>query len=125
MANGGGQAGGTIKTESIAAARVKMLDLLNRFITVQKEVALTRQSLCEDWVGQGRNEFQTQYNLLISKVSDIGDSLKEMYEALIEAEAAYQEADDRYHQQVTMALTDAGFDTGDLDTNGILSGARY
>lgn len=115
---------GTIKTASIQAARETMLTIITRFMEVEKSVALTRQNLCEDWVGDGRNEFQTQYNLLVSKVSDIGESLKEMYEALIEAEAAYADADDKYHQQVTMALQDAGLDTGDLNTHAILSGQR-
>lgn len=99
---------GTIETDKIGAARAKMLEILNKFRTVQNNLDTTRKNLCEDWVGEGRNEFQTQYQLLISKVSDIGDSLDEMYQALVEAEAGYGDTDSQIRQEVVMSLQDAG-----------------
>lgn len=99
---------GTIETEKIGAARAKMLEILNKFRTVQGDLDTTKKNLCEDWVGEGRNEFQTQYQLLISKVSDIGDSLDEMYNALVEAEASYGDTDSEIRQGVVMSFQEAG-----------------
>lgn len=101
--------GGTIETEQIAAARETMHQIVKRFMEIKNQVNQTSQNLCEDWVGEGRNEYEAQYQLLISKVSDIGDSLEEMYQALVDAQAAYEETDRSYNQQVVMAMQDAGY----------------
>ena len=87
--------GGTIETEQIAAARETMQQIVKRFMEIKNQVNQTSQNLCEDWVGEGRN--------------DIGDSLEEMYQALVDAQAAYEETDRSYNQQVVMAMQDAGY----------------
>ncbi len=115
---------GTIKTEDIANAREMMRQIVVRFMEIKKTVADTRMRLNEDWVGKGRNEFESQYSLLISKVSDIGDTLDEMYNLLVEAEAKYQEADDGYHQSMVMSMEEAGIKVDDANKGRILSGDR-
>lgn len=115
---------GTIQTVTIAEARQTMKDILEKFIVSKGKVADLRGKLAEDWVGQGRNEFETQYTLLISKVSDIGDTLGEMYQALVDAEAAYGETDDGFHQDVIMSMQESGLDVSGADTSAVLSEGR-
>ncbi len=130
FASGGGGGGGgrgftsgTIQTRSIAETREQMQKIVYQFKEQKKAVADVRTLLSLNWVGEGRNEFEAQYNLLISKVSDIGDTLDEMYKALVEAEAKYQEADDTYHQEMIMGLEANGFQV-DGQSRTILSGDR-
>lgn len=99
-----GLTSGVIKTVGIAAAREQMFAIMQRFMNVKDSVNKTRQTLCDDWVGEGRNEFEVQYRLLISKVDDIGQNLEEMYQALVDAEATYQEGDASLNQEIVMSM---------------------
>lgn len=101
--------GGTINTDEIGAARGQMLEILNKFRGIQERIVSTQQTLCEDWVGEGRNEFQTQYRLLLSKISDIGDSLEDMYNVLAEAEKEYGDTDSSIRQEIVMSMQDTEF----------------
>ena len=53
--------------------------------------------------GKGCNEFASQYNILIRKIEDFGDTLQEIYDALVDAEQAYEDADDSIRQEFAMA----------------------
>lgn len=94
---------GTINVEKIASARKYMYEILTSYKEIKLEVEQTTDKLKEDWIGKGRNEFESQYRLLISKVSDIGDSLQEMYEAILNAEVSYTETDDEIRQKIVMS----------------------
>ncbi|MBM6977007.1 WXG100 family type VII secretion target [Intestinimonas butyriciproducens] len=93
---------GSIHGESIAEARKKMYDMVHEFQEIKERINDTAESVKDHWVGRGRNEFETQYSLLISKIGDLGDSLDEMYEALVDAEASYGAADEDLRQSMAM-----------------------
>ena len=68
------------------------------------EVARITAEVNENWVGQGQTEFESQYKLLISKIDDFGEILQDIYNALVEAEASYEDADDDMRQDFVMAM---------------------
>ena len=68
------------------------------------EVAHITAEVNENWVGQGQTEFESQYKLLISKIDDFGEILQDIYNALVEAEASYEDADDDMRQDFVMAM---------------------
>jgi len=51
-------------------------------------------TLLGTWDGEGRNQFETQYTLMEQQLKDISDVLYEIYEALVDAQAAYIDADE-------------------------------
>lgn len=118
---GGGGGGGvrgpakTIDEQAIDDARQKMQELAISFGDTKVRINEITTQLLDNWVGKGRTEFATQYDLLIGKVDDIGDSLDDMNDALIEAQAAYQETDQAFHREVSMSLEDAGLIDAPLD----------
>ena len=93
---------GIIQEKSIIAAREKMYQMVDEFRDIKGRINDTAEAVKEHWVGRGRNEFETQYSLLISKIGDLGDCLDEMYEALVEAEASYGAADEDLRQGIAM-----------------------
>ena len=97
---------GTINTEEIYNAHRQIKTIVESYKTVNKEVDAITKKVEENWVGDGRNEFETQYNLLIRKIDDFGDTLQEIYDALVEAEAGYETADDGLRQEFVMAMQD-------------------
>jgi WXG100 family type VII secretion target len=97
---------GTVETAKIKATHTKIRQIAESFKDVNLEVSQITQTIKENWVGKGRNEFESQYNLLIKKIDDFGDTLQDIYEALVQAEAEYATADDKLRQQFVMAMQD-------------------
>ena len=91
---------GTIKVQAINDAHTKIRKLVERYTEVNRGIATTTQKVLDDWIGKGRNEFESQYRHLISKVDDFGEALQEIYEALVQAEAEYETADDKLRQEI-------------------------
>lgn len=95
---------GTIDSERIFETHTQIKEIVESYKTVNLEVSKITQHVKENWVGEGRDEFESQYNLLIRKIDDFGDALKEIYDALVQAEADYETSDDQIRQQFKMAM---------------------
>ena len=95
---------GNIDTAKIYAAHSQIKEIVTSYKSVNLNVAKITQEIKENWVGEGRNEFESQYNLLIKKIDDFGDILQDIYQALVEAEAEYETSDDSLRQQFVMAI---------------------
>lgn len=95
---------GTIETKYINDAHTKIKNLVTTFNEEKLEVANITKELKENWVGDGRNEFEAQYKILVSKIEDFSDALDEIYDALVEAEAEYATTDDSIRQNYAMSM---------------------
>lgn len=96
---------GNIDTEKINAAHTQIREIVESYKQVNAEVTAITKRVKENWVGEGRNEFESQYNLLIRKIDDFGDVLKDIYDALVKAEAEYESSDDGLRQQFVKAIS--------------------
>ncbi len=104
---GGGRTAGTIESDKIRAAHQQVRAIAEAYKKVNIESDAITAMVRENWVGEGRNEFESQYNLLIRKIEDFGDTLQDIYGALVQAEADYQEADNSLKQTYKMAVESA------------------
>lgn len=95
---------GHIDTEKIYATHQQIKELVESYKNVNFAVTQITNRIKENWVGKGRNEFESQYNLLIKKIDDFGDTLQEIYDALVEAEAEYEKSDDGLRQEFVKAI---------------------
>ena len=95
---------GSIDTAKIYAAHAQIKEIVSSYKNVNAEVSRITQRVKENWVGEGRNEFESQYNLLIRKIADFGDTLQEIYEALVQAEADYETSDNELKQNFKAAI---------------------
>jgi len=95
---------GNIDTAKIYETHRQIKEIVEAYKEVNLEVSQITNKIKENWVGKGRNEFESQYNLLIKKIDDFGDTLTDIYEALVEAEAEYETSDDGLRQQFVMAI---------------------
>lgn len=62
-------------------------DILN---TVKQATA----TLLLNWKGEGKTQFEKDYNTIFKQLEDIGDILYDLREALINAETEYYQTDD-------------------------------
>lgn len=94
---------GTIEVQYINNAHSKIKNIVTQFNQAKVEVNQITNDLKQNWVGDGRDEFEAQYELLMSKIGDFSDALDEIYDALVEAEASYQTTDDNVRQGYVMS----------------------
>ena len=95
---------GNINAGTIYNTHTQIKALVESYKEVNLEVERITQTVREIWVGKGRNEFESQYNILIKKIDDFGDTLQEIYDALVDAEAQYEDTDDSIRQDYVMAM---------------------
>lgn len=96
---------GTINSEDIYNTHSKIREIVEEYKNVNLRVSNITQTVNENWVGKGQTEFESQYKLLIKKIEDFGDALQDIYDALVKAEAAYEEQDDNLRKEFVKADT--------------------
>lgn len=96
--------GGHINTNNINSTHRQIKSIVDSYREVNKEVNTITNQLKDEWVGKGRNEFESQYNLLIRKIDDFGDTLQDIFDHLVEAEADYETADNDLKQDFRAAM---------------------
>ena len=84
---------GHIEESDIQAAIKKIQEVAMSYKEIRNTVDQTTRTAKQNWVGKGRDAFENQYDILICKIKDFGDTLDEICDGLINADAAYQEAD--------------------------------
>ena len=93
---GGGRHGAdttTIHTQPIDELALKFRDSIKKFENYRNQMDAISMELMSTWVGLGRNKFETQYTILKGQFQDISDELYDIYDALVNAETTYIEAD--------------------------------
>lgn len=95
---------GNIDTEKIYQIHRQIKEIVGSYKEVNLEVSRVTNIIKKNWVGKGSNAFESQYKLLIRKIDDFGDTLTDIYDALVEAEAEYETCDDGLRQQFVMAI---------------------
>lgn len=108
MATHGGKGGkidkvvsGHIEESDIQAAIQEMTTIALSYREIQERVNSTTRTVKQNWVGKGRTAFESQYNILIRKIEDFGDTLEEICDSLIEADKQYQETDNTMSRSYT------------------------
>lgn len=99
---------GTINSSNIYDAHRKIKEIVEAYKDINLRVNSITTKVNENWVGKGQNEFESQYKLLINKIEDFGDTLQDIYDALVEAEATYEEQDDNIRKDFVKATTKGG-----------------
>lgn len=97
---------GNIDTARIYDTHVQIKNIVESYRDVNLKVSAITLEVNANWVGKGQTEFESQYKLLIKKIEDFGDALQEIYDALVEAEASYEEADDSLRQEFVRAASE-------------------
>ena len=95
---------GNINTKLIYETHCQIKELVKSYKAINIRVNKITTEVKDNWVGKGRNEFESQYKILIGKIDDLDDTLQDIYDGLVEAEAAYEDADDEIRQKYVMSM---------------------
>lgn len=97
---------GNIHGEKIKATHQQIRTIVDEYKNINSRVAKITKTVKENWIGEGKNEFETQYEFLIKRIDDFGDTLQDIYDALVEAEVSYDTADDELRQGFMKTIKD-------------------
>jgi len=61
---------------------------------IKNSVQKTTNDLMNNWKGEGREQFEKDYNVIFQQLKDVGDILNDLYESIVDAEAKYIETDE-------------------------------
>lgn len=75
------------------------------FNTCVREVSSITDELFSGWDGDGRDQFETQYVLMKSKLNDISDTLYDIYNVLVESETAYIDVDESVAKEISASAS--------------------
>ena len=90
-----------LNVQGITDATEQFKTTITSFDNWVKEVDNATNNVLIDWVGKGRNQFETQMDLMKSQLKDISDGLYDVYNALLDAEAAYVDQDEAVAKEFT------------------------
>lgn len=92
-----------LETSYIADAHQKFKETLTTLNEIKDDIQTQTTNLYAVWNGKSRNQFENQYRMLFSKISDINEALDEMYNMMVNAEAAYRQVDADIAQKLEMS----------------------
>lgn len=92
-----------LQVQDITDTFQKFQSVLLSLRDIKMSIEMQTTALYAVWNGKGRNAFENQYRQLFSKISDINDALDEMYEALVNSAALYEQVDSEIAQKLDMS----------------------
>ena len=78
----------------------KFTEGIQTYDKVLNGVKRDTETLFESWLGEGRTQFEKDYNTIFLQLKDIGDVLYDLREALIKAEEEYYKTDDSIGKKI-------------------------
>lgn len=75
---------------------------ISQYNDIKSEVEKATNTLLGSWQGKGKAQFEKDYTTIYRQLTDIADIMYELHDALIEAEAAYIQADEEAAKMLTI-----------------------
>lgn len=91
-----------LDTEKFANTISTLKKSIAEYNDIKNEIKVTTDTLFEDWIGEGKTQFQKDYATLFRQLTDIADIMYELYDTLVEAEATYIKADEEAAKLLTI-----------------------
>lgn len=109
-----------LDTDGIEDAYSDFQDGIRELENCVSRMERATSTLMDSWVGKGRNQFETEYQLIGQQLKDISDELYDIYQALLDAHTAYIDADEQVNKQIDagMSSSNAGGQTEVASSGG-------
>lgn len=89
-----------LDTSGMSMVADQCKQLAEQMSTLKDDLVSAKDALLWTWVGEGRNEYEKQFRLLVQQFSDIIGDTWNMYEKLLSAEENYLQADTNAAKQL-------------------------
>lgn len=75
---------------------------IEEYNTIKSDIEKTTNALFNYWQGKGKSQFEKDYTTIYRQLTDIADIMYELYDALVDAQAAYIQADEEAAKMLTI-----------------------
>lgn len=83
----------TLDTSGLVQLENTIKSAIPEFQQLENQIRGTSNRLMSSWVGEGKVEYQTQAELIFTKINDISEELTDLYNMVVSAEKTYIDAD--------------------------------
>lgn len=91
-----------LDTSKFSAAITAFKKGVEEYNSIKTGVQNTTTTLFTKWQGEGKKQFEKDYNTIFQQLTDIADILYELYDALVEAQATYIQTDEEMAKLMTI-----------------------
>jgi WXG100 family type VII secretion target len=88
-----------LNVSGITEAAKKFRSSIGEFDQCLIKMDKATNNVLQNWVGKGRNQFETQVSLMKKQLDDISEDLYDIYDALVDSEEGYIEEDEAVAKQ--------------------------
>ena len=92
-----------LETKQMQNAANQFKSITLEFSWAKGDIEKATTALLSTWVGESRNAFETQYTVLTRALKDLEENLYDFYDSLVQAEAAYIDADKEVSKAIDQA----------------------
>jgi WXG100 family type VII secretion target len=90
-------------TKDMKETSIEFQRNIDDFQDAVEKVSKATTKLLSTWAGKSRDRFETQYNLLFGQLKDFEGALYDIYDALVDSETAYIDADEALKKEFNIA----------------------
>ena len=91
-----------LETKKFDSTIAKFKFGIEEYNEIKSDVEKTTNALFSNWQGKGKTQFEKDYATIFQQLTDIADIMYELYDALVDAEAAYIQADEDAAKMLTI-----------------------
>jgi len=92
-----------VDANAINDAAVAFSGKITQLNTQKQNVQTATEALLNNWQGEGKDCFEKQYRLLFGQLSDITESLYNIYDDLVESGKSYVDADEQMKKSMELS----------------------
>lgn len=89
-----------LDSKAFGGAIDKFTSGVRKYDEIIEGIKTTTNTLLDNWKGEGKTQFEKDYNVIFLQLKDIGDILYDLRDALINAQVEYETTDDTYAKQL-------------------------
>ncbi len=91
-----------LDVNGITNAAIAFRSNIHKFDRCVMSMDRATNNVLSNWVGKGRNQFETQMSLMKSQLDDISEGLYDIYNALVDSEKGYIDEDEAVAKQFSI-----------------------
>lgn len=82
----------------------KILDAkIKEFDQIIADIREQTNTLLQAWHGEGKKQFELDYNTIFQQLEDVDDVMYDLYDSLVDADAEYVLADEEIAKKMTIS----------------------
>ena len=91
-----------LDSQKLLDAAKKIDTNIVKYQEIIRNVNKVSNDLISSWRGEGRNEFEKDYNVIYRQMEDINDIMLDLYNALVDSDASYVQGDENIAKSLNM-----------------------